>query len=75
LRLDTRQKKQSLVNREDHFFSRNGKRTNLGTLGDVRAAARAYNELPGAQPGDSNYNAVEQQMDADGAPLEYSRCT
>jgi hypothetical protein len=51
------------------------KRKYLGTFGDVHAAARACNEFSGAEPGDSNYNAVEQQMDADGAPVEYSRCT
>jgi hypothetical protein len=34
-----------------------------------------HSGFSGAQPGDSNYNAVKQQMDADGAPLEYSSCT
>jgi hypothetical protein len=46
---------------------RNGKRKYLGAFGDV--------QFSGAQPGGSNYNAVEQQMDADGAPIEFSRCT
>jgi hypothetical protein len=54
---------------------RNSKCTHLGTFGDVHAAARACNEFSGAQPGGgSNYNAVEQQMDAEGAPTERSCC-
>jgi hypothetical protein len=42
--------------------NRNGKWTHLGTFGDVHAAARAYNDFTGAQPGAPKYNDVEQQM-------------
>jgi hypothetical protein len=53
--------------------NRNGKWTYLGTFGDVHEAARAYNDFTDAQPGGRYYNDVEQQMDDDGAPMEFSR--
>jgi hypothetical protein len=51
----------------------NGKKRHIGTFGDVHAAARAYNDFTDAQPGGPYYNDVEQQMDDDGAPMEFSR--
>jgi hypothetical protein len=42
--------------------NRNGKRTHIGTFGDIHAAARAYNKFTGARPGSRNYNVVEEEV-------------